>query len=175
MSSLNSSHQLSKRQYQVLNSCADDWELFYFPFAEVNYGGQVFRRNSIMRGVPPLVLERLRLRHIAPDPSRYEDAGAWRISVSGREIANDIVDLFGFGMLGAQRIKSDQTREPIPLQKLLREELHIYTNFRCLTFDDHFETYGYGPHEFMITQLGVREIEKSAYREYDKELGWPLG
>ena len=32
---------LSKRQYQILNVCADDWELFYFPFAELNYGSQV--------------------------------------------------------------------------------------------------------------------------------------
>ena len=28
--------------YALLNACADDQELFYARFAEVNYGGQVF-------------------------------------------------------------------------------------------------------------------------------------
>ena len=34
---------LTKRQYVILNACAEDWEVFYYPFAEVNYGGQVLQ------------------------------------------------------------------------------------------------------------------------------------
>ena len=37
---------LTKRQYQILNACADDWEIFYFLFAHLNYDGQVLPREA---------------------------------------------------------------------------------------------------------------------------------
>ena len=45
-------------EYQILNSCADDWETFYYPFAEVSYGGQILaafgtRGQPYQRGYEP--------------------------------------------------------------------------------------------------------------------------
>jgi len=160
---------LSKRQHIVLNSCADDWELFYFPFAWINYGGQVFRRTSLHE----MVGRRLGLNIHIP-PSRYEDKGPWTVSVAGLEVAWDIRILITLGLLSAQRVRADEKREPVGPAGLSKEELFIYRDYHCLTFDDHVETFGYGPHEFMIAELGLKEIDLPPYREYDKELGWPL-
>ena len=162
---------LSKRHYIILNSCADDWELFYFPFALVNYDGQVFRRTAVQ--VHEEIMRRVGLKGHIP-LSRYEDAGPWTVAVSGLEIAWDIRILFISGLLRAQRVGADGRREPVGPAGLSKEELLVYRDYHCLTFDDHLETFGYGPHEFVISELGVKEINSPSYREYDRELGWPL-
>src|SRR5438552_4127576 len=112
---------LSKRQYIVLNSCADDWELFYFPFAWINYGGQVFRRTSLHE----MVGRRLGL-----------NIGPWTVSVAGLEVAWDIRILITLGLLSAQRVRADEKREPVGPAGLSKEELFIYRDYHCLTFDD---------------------------------------
>ncbi len=160
---------LSKRQYVVLNACADDWELFYFPFAELNYGGQVFRRTD-----PGEIIARRAGFNVRIPLSRYEDEGPWSVSISGLEIAWDIRILVASGLLSAQRVRLDGERELLGSTDLSREELLVYRDYSCLTFDDHLETFGYGPHEFMISELGAKEIERPVYRGYDEELGWPL-
>jgi hypothetical protein len=164
---------LSKRQYIILNSCADDLELFYFPFAFVNYGGGVHRRFDLALRAA----RRLLGRDISIDPSRYEDQGPWSVSVSGLEIAWDIRILFVSGLLKAQRVGPgpDYEREPVGSAGLSNEELLIYRDYHCLTFDDHTDAFDYGPHEFKITEAGLAEVERPEYREYDRELGWPKG
>lgn len=164
---------LNKGQYIILNSCADDWELFYVPFASVNYGGSVHRRMD-----PALIAARRLLgRSISIDPSRYEDQGPWSVSVSGLEVAWDIRILVTSGLLRAQRVGPgpDWKREPVGSTGLSKEELLIYRDYHCLTFDDHTDAFDYGPHEFKITEAGLKEIERPEYREYDRELGWPEG
>lgn len=48
------SGRLGLLEYQLLNSCADGWEIFYFPFAEVNFGGRLTsgrpRRQATVSG-----------------------------------------------------------------------------------------------------------------------------
>lgn len=160
---------VTKRQYQILNSCADDWELFYFPFAFVNYDGQVFRRTDPAEKVAMRLGLNMRI-----SPSRYEEEGHWSVSVIGLEIAWDIRVLVALKLLHAQRVLANGAREPVGPEGLSRKELFIYRDYDCLTFDDHLEAFGYGPHEFMISKMGLKEIERSVCRGYDKELGWPL-
>ncbi|MGI0016420.1 MAG: hypothetical protein ACREBU_23615 [Nitrososphaera sp.] len=158
---------LTKRQYQILNTCADDWELFYYPFAEVNYGGQIFRRTDPTEEIA----KRLGFEARLP-PGRYEDEGSWHISVSGLEIAYDIRVLVGLGFLRVQRVDASRKRRAVGPEGLTKEELLAYRDYECLTFDDHLEKLGYGPHEFALTELGLTEIDRPEYRQYDLELGW---
>src|SRR5438093_7432789 len=131
---------VSKRQYIVLNSCADDWELFYFPFAWINYGGQVFRRTSLheMGG------RRLGLNIHIP-PSRYEDKGPSTVSVAGLEVAWDIRILITLGLLSAQRGRADEKREPVGPAGLAKAQLSISRCSHALDFDPHVGRCGEGP------------------------------
>jgi hypothetical protein len=144
---------LSKQQYVILNTCADDEELFYMPFAELNYGGQVSRRSE------------------GSDRSQYVDEGEWIVTVSAEEIAGDLVVLIDRGLLGCWRVEGapgERTRVAHPSL----EEFVVYAGYRCITYLDHIDQYGYGPHEFKITRQGIDEINKPAYRIYDELLGW---
>ncbi len=67
-------------KYRILNSCADDWELFYFPFAEVNFGGQV------------------------------TDDGPRRVTTPGRVISGNVADLIHGGLLDCLRVRGDLRR-----------------------------------------------------------------
>jgi hypothetical protein len=146
---------LSKRQYQILNSCADDWELFYFIFAALNYGGQVFSRAN------------------GPDCSQYADEKTWQVKVSGEEVARELNALATSGMLECRRVRPDGTRETIPVEQTSEAEFRVYRDYDCLTMDEHERRFGYGPHEFKASRLAIAEMGNTSYRVYDQELGWP--
>jgi hypothetical protein len=143
---------ISKRQYQILNACADDWEVFYFPFAMVNFGGQVFRRAD------------------GPGYAQYDDSRRWQTTVDASEIVNDIRALVSEGLLACHRVLADGTRHAVV--DVRGDDFGVYKAYRCLTFDEHVERHGYGPHEFKVTVRGLHEIENDRYRSYDQELGW---
>lgn len=67
-------------QYRILSSCADDWELFYFLFAEVNFGGQV-----------------------TDDRSR-------RVKTPGQVIARNVAGLIHSSLLDCLRVRGDLRR-----------------------------------------------------------------
>lgn len=140
----------------ILDGCANHYELFYFLFTEVNYGGQVVRVDQ-------------------EDPSRS-------ISVPGEEVARQAGQLILSGMLRCWRISDDpgargpfltpeeQTsglyRERVEITEPGEREFAAYRGYDCLTFDEHMERFGYGPHEFRITRSGIEEIEKPAYEAF---------
>ena len=128
---------ITKQQYQILNACADDWEVFYFPFAMVNFGGQVFRRCD------------------GPSCTQYDDERTWPVTVVATDIARDIVTLIRAGLITCQRVGDDGSREALGGDHL--DEFSVYRGYECLTFSDHVERHGYGPHEFKVTDQGVAE------------------
>jgi hypothetical protein len=144
--------RLTKREYQLLNSCADDWEVFYFLFAAVNYGGQVFPRSK------------------GPGYAQYTDEREWSVTTPATQVAADIVALSQAGLLECRRSASDGTRHPVAAVSLA--EFEPYRDYRCVTFEDHVAAHGYGPHEFRITDGGRREVGQQCYEEYDRQLGW---
>jgi hypothetical protein len=143
---------ITKQQYQILNACADDWEVFYLPFAMVNFGGQVFRRSD------------------GPSYAQYDDERTWSVTVTAADIVSDIVAIIRAGLLTCQRVTDSGTREVLVGEH--DGEFSVYRGYNCLTFDDHVERYGYGPHEFKVTERGVAEIQDDRYRAYVQELGW---
>ena len=150
---------IDRLQYEVLNSCADDYELFYFPFAHANFGGQVFPGRS------------------DPDqePGRFkDDRGEWATRVSARSAADAIEELVRTGFLSWRPCVTELDREgPLRTTPIPPEEMHLYDDYDCVTFEDHLERYGYGPHEFYITQRGVTEIQRPEYDAYSDEAPGP--
>jgi hypothetical protein len=136
----------------ILDGCANHYELFYFPFAEVNYGGEVVR--------------------MSPE-------GGLHVSVPGEEVARHVRRLIGAGLMRCWRISDDpgdhgpfltpeeQTaglyRERVEVPEPGAAEFAAYRGYDCLTFDDHMERFGQGPHEFRITRAGIEELEKPIY------------
>jgi hypothetical protein len=127
---------LSKLEYQVLSACADGYEVFYFLFAEVNYGGQVFERAG--DGVPE---------------NRTRSSGSWVAHVEASELIAAIESLIQEGLLTAWRIDKHDVRERLELfDSSVSSE---YDQYRCITFDEHLDRSGYGPHEFKATEAGI--------------------
>jgi hypothetical protein len=145
---------LSLLEYQVLNACADDYEVFYFPFAFVNYGGQVFRRAG------------------APVYPRYEDEGPWVVSISAAEVLDALDTLIAAGFLHVWRLPPDDPEKREPVSELAYEDREAYGGYDCVTFEDHIERFDYGPHEFRATSEGIAELSRPEYGEYDQKLGW---
>jgi hypothetical protein len=92
--------------------------------------------------------------------------------VTGSEIVASVRSLIGAGLLGCWLVPEEQGGRPISIADASEDGLDAYSHYSCVTFNDHIETYGYGPHEFKTTPAGVREIEKDEYRMYDEALGW---
>ena len=142
---------LTIEEYRVLNACADGPELFYFPFAELNYGRPI-----------------LAVFNVAPD----QRLGAGREpEVSGREVAGLISGLIRAGFLRCYQAP----REPdgdLEASEPSEAEFAVYTGYDCMTWQDHVERFGYGPHEFETTESGIKEIWKPVYNRYDRTLGW---
>lgn len=139
-------------EYQILNSCADDWETFYYPFAEINYGGQILaafggRGQPYQRGDEPR-----------------------EIKISGEIIAGHVRALIHAGLLQCLRVFGDHERAEMTEPEEL--EFAVYDGYDCLTWQEHTERFGYGPHEFRATEAGIEEIGRSIYEQYDEELGW---
>ena len=76
---------LTLAELAILDACADHYEVFYYPFAEVNYGGQVV---SVDPGNPA--------RSSFP---RIADEGPWEIAVPGEEVARYMSRLIRSGLL----------------------------------------------------------------------------
>lgn len=159
---------LTHAELAILNACADHYEVFYYPFAEVNYGGQVV-------SVEP------------DDPARssfpqIEAEGPWEITVPGEEVARYMARLIRTGLLQCWRVSDDpeegrglllnpqeQTsglyRERVEVTQPDEQELSAYEGYSATTFDEHMQRFGYGPHEFRITEAGIREIRRPIYDE----------
>lgn len=144
--------KLTVRQLQILSACANDSELFYFPFAYVNYGGQV--------------LEGARPPAAKGSPGKYAADREWRPSVDGREVAKDIVALVSAGLLKCFRASGGQ-EVPVTSPEDIEPEMDVYDDYRCVTFSDHIKKFdGYGPHTFATTKPGIAEIDRPEYDSY---------
>lgn len=142
---------LTIEEYRVLNTCADGPELFYYPFAELNYGSPI-----------------LAVYNVTPD----QKAGADREpKVSGEAVARIITGLIRAGLLQCCRAprEAERCRE---VSEPYEQEFAVYAGYDCLSWQDHIECFGYGPHEFGVTEAGLEEIRKPIYDRYDRELGW---
>ncbi len=140
---------LSKTQFTIIDACADDYEIFYILFADVNFGGQVFERS------------------IAPeDVTRYKDQGPWVVTVKSTEIVKDIIELVLSGLLHCRKFDSAGHHKILTTRGELETELEIYSSYECITFEDHVARFGYGPHDFYPSEAGRKEIGDSKYDIY---------
>lgn len=130
--------KLTQQQIEILDSCANGDELFYFLFAEVNYGGQVF--SSKLKETD----DSFALYDDKPYPIKYE----------AMRVAQDIVFLANKGFLKCYHY--DRWEEFIPTLT----DLSVYENYDCLRFEDHMDKFGYGPHVFEATPKGIDEMLK---------------
>jgi hypothetical protein len=132
-------------EQRILASCVDDAELFYFPFAMVNYGGQVFRRDD------------------GPDRGRYEDEEEWSVALDGATIADALSRLVRQGLMRCWRLQ-EEGHEREELLAPTDEEFALYEDYDCVTFSDHTERFGYGPHSFIATEVGLKTLGLPARR-----------
>lgn len=147
-------YMMNAVELEILDGCADHYELFYFLFAEVNYGGQMTRRSP---------------------------EGGREIFVPGEEVSRHARWLVEAGLMRCWRISGDpedrgpfltpveQTSGVYPHAEVTapdEREFAVYRGYDCLTLDEHMERFGYGPHEFRITQSGIDEIQKPVYEAF---------
>ena len=143
---------LTITQYEILNACCNDVELFYFLFAEVNYGGQLFVRE-------PGDTYRL-----------HVDDKDWIIKVQAQDLIPEIVSLINEEFIDCWEI--DRVGKWRKRTDVSVEDFVVYDNYNCKTFDEHLERYDYGPHEFRATEKGTEEIAREEYRPYDQQIGY---
>lgn len=86
------------------------------------------------------------------------------ISTSETEIVKMIVKLINLGFLDSWRI--DDHGIFSDLDEVGEAEFKIYADYACHTFEEHLGRYGYGPHEFEITNQGLAEVRKPSYEKY---------
>ena len=140
---------LTKIQYDILVSCYFEPELFYFPFAQVNYGGQVFPTSY--RG--------------KAKESQIEDARKYKITVPPEVVVENIIELIGMKMMRCWSISEPSyKREEITTPTF--QDFEQYDGYDLLRWDQHIEKFDYGPHEFKISQKGRAEIDKDIYSNY---------
>ena len=148
---------LSLLEYMVLSACADDVELFYFPFAQANYGGQAFRCAEAL-----------------VYPGDEEDSPL-TLAVDPEQVLDAIDSLARAGLLQVWRLPPDYsgatgTRQLV--NALAPEDRDAYAGYDCATFEDHLDRFGYGPHELEATGQGLAELSRPDYHGYRKQLGW---
>jgi hypothetical protein len=78
---------------------------------------------------------------------------------SGAEVADEIWRLIWLGLLEMQKITPEQIH--INIEKPAKEEFQVYEDYSCKTIEDHWDKFGYGPHEFRTTAAGLGEIQES--------------
>ena len=128
---------LSKNQLSILDSCANDWEIFYFLFAEVNYDGQVCYKKDF-------------------EYAQYDEK-PYHVTHDAMSVIADVVVLATNGYLKCAIVESEWNRtEFLPSC----DDLRVYNDYDCLTFEDHVVKFGYGPHEFIITPKGLMLLEE---------------
>lgn len=144
---------LTLRQFQILGVLAQGYKHFYFPFAKVNYGGQVFKSR---RGWG----------------AGCRDEREWRITVPAEEVARDIMVLATRGLLRAWRCEEEPgVRRAVSVPEL-EQVLALYEDYDCLTDGDHLDRYGYGPVDFDQSPAGFVELDREDYRDFRRRLGW---
>ena len=143
---------ISLHQYQILSSCADGPELFYFLFAEVNFGGQLFTRSQ------------------GDNYAQYVEDAEWPVVVPAEEVVREMIPLINDGFIECELITAERP-SGVHLCKVSIVSFSAYNGYSCKTYPKHMERFGYGPHEFYITERGRNEIFKPEYDEYAKILG----
>jgi hypothetical protein len=78
---------------------------------------------------------------------------------SGSELAGEVWRLIWIGLLEVQQITPEQVR--IKIEKPAKEEFRVYEDYDCKTIEDHWEKFGYGPHEFRTTAAGLGELRET--------------
>jgi hypothetical protein len=138
---------LSKNQYAILNACGDYDEVFYFLFAEVNFGGQLWHRYP---------------RDKYPPYFRIKD---WTIRVQAEELIPEIVELINRKLLACWK-------SHIRIRHLTAEEFALYRRYACKTLDEHIAQYGLGPHRFRTARRGLGEICRKKHLAFDELLNY---
>ena len=143
---------LDRIQFLALDSCADDYELFYFPFAHVNFGGQIYSGRS----------------DPGQEPGRFkDDRPSWPIHTTAPVVAAALEELVRLGFLSWRRWEAGVDHDqPFLTSAIPPEEMQVYEGYDCVTFEDHLARHGYGPHEFYITPRGVEEVQRPEYEAY---------
>lgn len=83
----------------------------------------------------------------------------------GKKIVSIIVALIKLGFLDSWRKNEDEWST---IDDLCEKEFEVYANYSCSSFEEHLDIYGYGPHEFRITDKGLDEIQKPEYEKYER-------
>ena len=121
----------SRLELDILDACADDEETFYFVFAGVNFGGQVFTGS----------------------PTR----GSLSIRTPASEIVLAIRGMMKKGWLTVYRVGGGDRDEVADST----DDFSSYDSYECVTFDEHLARFGgYGPHVFALTDRGRRELNE---------------
>ncbi len=138
---------ITANQAYILDSCCDGDELFYFLFAEVNFGGQLFPRS------------------VGDGYARYLEDYDWEIATPANEIIQDILLLNGMGFLDCFEVDPDNNQQS-KMKGVTARGLELYNDYSYFTFDEHIDKFGYGPHVFYISQAGRDELNKEQYAKY---------
>ena len=140
---------LTIAEFQLLNACANGPEVFYYLFAEVNFGGQILA--AFESGGKP--------HRETNTPRTFEVPG-------------EVVAGYASGLIRSGLMRCTRAPEQVEVKDPDEREFAVYTGYDCLTWQEHIERFGYGPHEFETTDAGLEEIEKPVYEGYIRTLGW---
>lgn len=136
-------------EFRLLNACADEPEVFYYLFAELNFGIPILAAYG-SSGTP---------QEGTRTPRSFD--------VPGEVVSGYAGGLIRSGLMRCTRVP-EHTRVQDPDEK----EFAVYADYDCLTWQEHIKRFGYGPHEFETTDAGIEEINKPYYEGYIKSLGW---
>jgi len=127
---------INQIEFDAIESCSNDKEIFYFIYAEVNYGGQVLSEalERDIRG--PHFEEKVSAREICQHLHRLLEGG--------------LLECFTSAGKDEEKLNTDQV------------EFETYDGYGCVTFGDHIERYTYGPHLFHPTESGLKAAEEYA-------------
>ena len=128
---------ITQKQFDAIDVCADDSELFYFIFAELNFGGQVFARDQ------------------APESMR-----GIQIKMPAEKVCDEIKELIEKGFLECFSSEGSVTRK-VDVDEI---DFSVYHDYHCITIDEHINRFGYGPHVFEATDRG-REATEDFYQK----------
>jgi hypothetical protein len=120
------------RQYAILDTLADDSEVFFYLFSAANAAGS------------------------ASAPARSSSEGP---TVSGSAVADDVFQLIRAGLVSCLRVK-ETAAEPIGPEQLTTSEFSVYSGYSCTSFDQHYDLFGLGPHQFSLTGNGRCLLEQ---------------
>jgi hypothetical protein len=99
------------------------------------------------------------------DYARYLEDYDWEISTPANEITQDILLLNEMGFLDCFEVDPDNNQS-LRMKDVAARELEIYNSYSCFTWDEHIDKFGFGPHEFRITQAGRDELNEKQYAKY---------